>query len=62
MSRIVSAVGVAVSHDGSEGQIQRAKRVEAAMVDAIAKAHIEGIADQDAVRSRMLAARDQAAH
>jgi uncharacterized protein YdgA (DUF945 family) len=40
------------------GQTPLAKKIEAAMVEAIKQAQAEGITDQDEIRARMLAARE----
>jgi hypothetical protein len=58
---VVSAVGTAVSHGGSPEEVSRGKRVESAMADAVAQSQAEGITDPDAIRARILAARDKAA-
>lgn len=58
---IVAAVGTAVSHGGSPDEVSRGHRIEAAMADAVAQAQAEGLTDPDAIRERILAARDKAA-
>ena len=58
--RIVEAVGVAVGYNELPGSLDRAKRIEAAMTEAVAQAQAEGLSDPDAVRERILAARDKA--
>jgi hypothetical protein len=57
-SKIVQATGVAVSHDGTPEGIERAKSIEAAMVQAIEQANKDGVTDPVEVRARILAARD----
>ena len=54
---IVEAVGAATSGAGGK---DRAKAIELAMSAAVGQAQLEGVTDQDEIRSRMLAARDAA--
>jgi hypothetical protein len=56
-SVIVEAVGVAVGRNMPDSLHDR---IEAAMREAVEKAQAEGIADQDVIRERILAARDLA--
>lgn len=64
---IVEATGAAVGRSLTGDELvdraidARAKRIEAAMTAAIVAAQAEGISDPDAMRARILAARDEAA-
>lgn len=49
---IVEAVGTATT-----SKTDLAKRIEAAMVDAIKAAHKEGVTDNDEIKARMMRAR-----
>lgn len=54
--KIVSAVGLSVNSDGNP---DLAKRIEAAMADAILKAYADGVGqDTEEVKRRMQAARE----
>lgn len=53
----ISAVGVAAGAHIS-GNIEHAKKLEAVMTQAIVDAQTAGITDQDELRTRILAARD----
>lgn len=53
---IVSAVGIAV-HD-QNNNVDRAKRIEAAMAEAVMKAHEAGITDHDEIRRLILEAKE----
>lgn len=56
--RIVQAVAVACGRHDAQNPLTRV--VEAAMVKAIEAALAEGITDQDVIRERIQAARDEA--
>lgn len=53
---IVEAVGVAVGRMGITASLH--DRIEAAMREAVEQAQAHGVTDPDAIRTRILAARD----
>jgi hypothetical protein len=59
-SKIVSAVGVAAGmHVAGQEKSDLNKTIEKAMSDAVTQAHTDGVIDPDAIRDRILKARDK---
>ena len=57
---VVSAVAAMTGHGTTIEAAERNAVIQAAMVAAIEKAQAEGVVDPDAIRERILAARDAA--